>query len=170
MKTHPAWKTFENNIRDHSKVYGIFVLKIPESVRLIKGFHPIRTKTAFDFTAGVDGLAVYFDAKCVSERNSFNYDKYLLDKKHKHQWLALQEAWDAGNISGLLVWFPKKGLIGWASVPILRKSIQHETFLGPETQGVIWQSDDNPINLRLLICQDIRKKLSAFANRVSEPS
>ena len=158
------WKDFESNILSHSKINNLFILKIPEAVRLKKGYRPIRVKTAFDFTASIDGLAMFFDAKCVSTRDSWNYAKYMLDDKRIHQWNSLQEAYDKGNISGLLFWFTQKGLIGWASVPTIRESLKTETYLGPETAGVVWQSDQIPIDLRSLTREDTCKVKKRFAS------
>lgn len=170
MKEDRPWKTFEKNIVSHSRLNGVFCAKIPEDVRLIRGRHPQRVKTCFDFTASVHGYSLFFDAKCVSVRNSWNYAKYLLHEDSIHQWESLQEAYDKGSFSGLLFWFPLKGLIGWASVPILRRSLEVDTYLSPDTKGVVWQSDDKPIDLKYLLKEDIWNRQSAFASVVSGQS
>jgi hypothetical protein len=58
-------------------------------------------------------------------------------------------------------------LIGWANVPTIRESLKTESFLSPDTAGVIWQNDETPIDLRTLTKEDVcslKKKLVSVSH------
>ena len=144
---------------------GEYIIKIPEGVRFTKK-GPVRHKTEFDFTVSISGISCFFDAKCESAKDTFNFKARLLAKEKKHQWEALQWAHDVGSVAGLLIWFQGVGIYTWASVTNIRKLLDDEVkSIQPGMDGLPTASDDNPINLRSLMREDLLKCQEKIASK-----
>lgn len=146
-----SWKVFEKNIETHSAYLQIPAIKIPEKVVFAKGRY-IRVKSPIDFTACVDGEAVYFDAKCESIEDRHYFAKELEEgRSFKKQWETLARFHDQGAVCGLLIWFKEKGRVAWVDASVLKKAISDgDKSITFDSPGVVSQEDCEPINLREL--------------------
>jgi penicillin-binding protein-related factor A (putative recombinase) len=148
-------KSFEKRVAQELRLQGVTIIKVPESQRYIGG-KVIRKKTQFDFCAGVDGLAIFFDAKSYEKESVFNFKSRVLNEKCIHQFHELNAAVSDGNIAGYLIHFPKEGVIGWASIQAVNGMIQGGVkSIKPDCLGVEWQLDAHPIDLRSLCIKEI---------------
>jgi len=156
-----AWKIFEKNLVTHSRLQGIDVFKFPEDVKVL-GKLVIRKKTSFDFVASVGGISMFFDAKVEAANNLFNFKSRIFNDEKQHQWTALKSLKDKDIISGYMIWFKGVGLIAWASVGVIESLVARDikSINANDTEkypGVVWQRDDQPINLKFLMMDDIRR-------------
>ncbi len=149
-----AWKAFEKNIETHSRLLKIPCVKIPDKI-LITRKGTIRNKVAFDFSACVEGMAVYFDAKCESEGRTFGLKSRVFNEKKIHQWSYLTEFNDGGAICGFLIWFVSMNKFVWANVETVKGALaRDEKSITPETEGVVVCDDSDPIDLRVFTNKD----------------
>ena len=164
-KETKPWKQFEKDLEIFGDAQGCVIKKIPEEIRNFYGKgRKVQVKTCFDFCCGIDGLAWFFDAKHCS-KDKFYLKSYLLTKEKVHQWVELQEAWDEGNLAGLMIWFSPQGMYSWVSVPIIRMCLEERVKgIGPLSEGVVSQPDSNSINFRQLLENDIDNKLKELSH------
>lgn len=166
------WKAFEKRIKVESQMLGITCIKVPnhlEKARIKSGaLIDVERKTEFDFCAGIDGIAMFFDAKYVSSENYLSLNELTRPQKY-HQYSALVDAWAKGNISGYVAHLFKIQTICWIPITTVMNLIDHikqaEAHnqnnpndkqplplkrIMPSVPGVISQPDDRPIDLRRL--------------------
>jgi hypothetical protein len=138
------WKDFEQRVYNETKLQGIFVSRIPTGCRIIRGGNPPKVqliKTDFDFTAGLPGAALFFDAKADSAKN-FNFKSYVTRPKKLHQFKKMCEAADMGNLAGYLIWFYTLNQITFAPINVVRAMIREgAASLNPDTPGCRSQED-----------------------------
>jgi hypothetical protein len=103
------WKTFEIRIASEAQMHGYTCWKIPAEIRFLpKIKKTIPVKSNPDFTCGILGLSVFFDAKATREK-TWDLNDYVFRKDKSanklHQWHKLEDASKNGNIAGYLIWF-----------------------------------------------------------------
>lgn len=151
------WKILEKNLVTHSIMQKVHVFKFPEDVKLIQN-RLIRKKTSFDFVASFGGVSAFFDAKVETTNNVFNFKSRIFNEEKIHQWTALKRLSEDGIIAGYIIWLHKAGKIGWASVGAIESMLaQGIKSIDPEAKEVVWQNDQDPINLKLLMINEIRQ-------------
>lgn len=133
------------------------LIKIPNGNRYVPGGKTIKHRTEFDFCVGLEGNAIFFDAKSTS--TPINLKDKIFSARKIHQFTALMEAHRAGNIAGYLIHFRKPGIIAWANVVLInnlnrlgQKSLTHDT------KGLVCQEDSVPISFRDLWKNDLRRR------------
>lgn len=142
-------KDFEKRVIQESKLNGITCIRVPDHVT----FSGHRRKTEFDYCAGVDGLAVFFDCKATGR--AFNLKSYVLAKEKVHQYKALVEAAEKGNVSGYLLYFYEEGQYVWAPIDTVSRLIASGAkSITPDTLGTVAQSDKEIFSLRKLTQND----------------
>lgn len=147
------WKGFENRIREECQLQGITCIKIPEQIVQAGGGKHFRRKTAFDYAAGIDGIAAFFDAK--SSGRDLYLESYITDEKKIHQFTALKAAYENFNIAGYLIHFYQEFTIAWAPIQVVHGLINTKQLkITPTTPGLTKQMDNVPINLRTLLWED----------------
>jgi penicillin-binding protein-related factor A (putative recombinase) len=149
------WRAFEKRIRVDSQMLGITCIKVPnhlEKARSRTGtLIDVEKKTAFDFCAGIDGLAMFFDAKYVSAEDYLSLNEILKPKKY-HQYSALVDAWAKGNIAGYIIYLYKLNKICWCPVTSIMQTIDEKRLkrINLQTPGLTHQEDDVPLDIRKL--------------------
>ncbi len=130
---------------------GFAITHIPSHLQQTKG-RTVRIKTDCDFAAGIDGKAVFLDAKSCAGKMFYFSDHKTFNEDKLHQIRFLAEAMAKGNRAGFLVWLYDKRLILWADVDLVCdvKAKGGKGF-DETTPGIRLQKDDEPINLRKLI-------------------
>lgn len=145
------WSQWERRIYSDLNYQQLVCIKIPEDVKFIQG-KVVRKKTDFDFVVAHKGQAIFFDAKCMSTEERFNYKSRLTNDKKIHQLYALIEAKRRGAIAGLLFYFEKSNLIAWADIEDVKRDIDSgNKTITPDTDFLVCQHDTDPINLPALI-------------------
>ncbi len=110
-------------------------------------------KTDFDFAAGCEGHAIFFDAKSESG-NTFNFKGRVLHKDKVHQFNKMREAWSMGNKAGYLIWFYDLKKITWAPIEVIDKMLEDGIkSLTPDSPGCITQDDFIVIDLGCLVLE-----------------
>jgi penicillin-binding protein-related factor A (putative recombinase) len=150
------WKQFEHRIKNEANINPtVTCIRIRDDVRVIGNGKPIRSKSEFDFTAAIDGQAMFFDAKETQDAR-WNLKEYCLYKTKVHQWNALKSAHEKGAMAGYLVWFSTLNSIVWAPIPALLAAIERdEKCLTITTIGCSSQSDNEPIDLQALVYHEL---------------
>lgn len=160
-------KQFEKMIVEHAKLDRVSCIRVPDEIRNFynKTQKAIQVKTQFDFCLGVDGLAVFLDAK-ATQKSSFNFKGYLTNKKKIHQTMALKNAYELGNISGLLIWFYTLNVYTWAPInAIIELMSAGELGVKPDSKGVVSQTDLSPIRFRSLLSNEINEQQIVIRRR-----
>lgn len=156
---------FEKNIVDHSERLNIPVLRVPDKVIIVRGL-PIRKKTAFDFSASVDSIATYFDAKVETDSKTFGLKSRVFHEKKIHQWSYLSKFKDGGAVCGYLIWFVSIGKIVWASVDCIKDAMsREEKSITADTKGVVVRDDCDPIDLRAFTKRDREWIITNFQSK-----
>lgn len=144
------WAQFEKRIAHDSGLCGIFVSRIPTGCRIVRaGPRPKiqLVKTDFDFSAGVNGQSLYFDAKALLD-NNFNFKSRVLSESKVHQFKRMLEARALGNSAGYLIWFYELRKITWAPINLVNAMISDGAkSLNPDTPGCRTQDDFIVIDL-----------------------
>lgn len=150
------WKQFEDRIMKESWARNIFVSQIPTGCRPIfsggrRRLRLVMVKTDFDFCAGCQGLAVFFDAKAQGKR-TFNFRTHVNRDKTLHQYRKLLAANSMNNAAGYLIWFYELKKIVWAPISVVYELEQAGVkSLTPDTPGVRSQDDFIVIDLTKLV-------------------
>ncbi len=150
-KQKPIWKIFEERIVTESEAKGYTCVKVPNDVRGLYSHKPIQVKTSFDFCCGVNGLALFFDAK--SENGGALYiDAYITSEKKIHQFHALQACHLNNNKAGYLcLFYEQHDVISWIPIPVIIEARRLGVkCISPETPGVVSQDSGFNIDLKLL--------------------
>ncbi len=122
------WKQFEKRILTEVRICGNTCIRIPDKIIHYNSggrYSFARGKTEFDFVAGINGRAVFFDAKALSG-NLFNLASIVTRPKSIHQYYALQDAYRTGNIAGYLVWFYGSNIqkICWIPINLVASAVK----------------------------------------------
>lgn len=153
------WKAFEMRVKKESLLQRIPIVKVPENVQFFHG-KLIYRKTEFDFCASVDGIAAFFDCKCMGG-SVFNFKSYVLREKKLHQWTNLRQCFENSSIAGYLIYFYEHQRIVWAGVEVVQAALDRgDKALNLESPGLIQQLDSEPINLRELMRGDRQRVLN----------
>lgn len=175
MKQKKVWSQFEDRIKDEAPLSGVTCWKIPTEVRVFRnpassGYGQARVKSHPDFTAGICGLAAFFDAKSTHELR-WNLKKRVFSPEKCHQWQRLDDAWINGNVAGYLIWFVEHKSIVWASVGCI-KSLQAkgEVTVTPLSPGVIAIPDNRPINLKDFMKFDLERRMDLIKESIDHGS
>lgn len=148
------WKAFEKRVKQESGIQQISCVKVPEHVIMTKHGRTIRKKTEFDYCAGIDGIAAFFDCKS-SGKNKLNFKTYILGEEKIHQFNALCQVNECLNIAGYLIYFYEMETISWVNIKTVRALLEAgENGISPESKGVVSQLDSVPVNLRSLLWGD----------------
>lgn len=145
------WRQFEKRIGQELNLQrNTVVAQIPSHMNQSKG-RVFRKKTDCDFAAGVDGRAVYFDAKVCAEPR-FNANSLILRESKIHQYRFLKSALEKGSIGGYLIWFYGQRKIVWLPVEMVDNI--NRSFAWDDAR-MRSQDDDKPIDLKALIWGDV---------------
>jgi penicillin-binding protein-related factor A (putative recombinase) len=156
------WKSFESRIKIESQMQGITCIKVPEAIMVAKG-RTFRRKTEFDYCAGIDGVAAFFDAK--SSGRDLYIDHYILEEGKIHQFSALCSAGENLNIAGYLIYFYQEFQIVWANIALVKGLAEAGVKkISVETPGLKKQMDNVPINLRTLLWEDRARVVGKLCN------
>lgn len=151
------WKHFEQRVYNESNLLGIFVSRIPTGCRIIRPGKPPKVqlvKTDFDFCAGLNGQALFFDAK-ATDKGTFNFKSYVEAPKKVHQYTRMCQAHDMGNLAGYLIWFYDKRMITWAPIQLVRAMLREGgKGINPDTPGCRSQEDWKKLDLVELCIPD----------------
>lgn len=112
------WLWFERKIERDAKAQNITYRKIPEKFVNVYRGHPIQKKVCYDGILSLDGRFVSLDAKSCNVR-TFNLKSNCFAPKKIHQFNALVDDHNNGNISGLLINFVAYKLISWVPIEII---------------------------------------------------
>lgn len=149
------WKAFENRIKIESGMQGITCIKVPEHMIYSRG-KTFRKKTEFDYCAGIDGVAAFFDAK--SSGRDLYLEHYILEESKIHQYAALIQADENSNIAGYLIYFYQEFQICWANIKLVKKLWESGVKkITVDTPGLVKQMDNTRLNLRTLLWADRAK-------------
>lgn len=121
------WEAFEKRIVHDFTMQGHFIARIPTGARVVKGGAGLTfkgQKTPFDFASCVEGVAVFFDAKCVTSGSRFNFKSLVLAPKKVHQYEALCAARKSGAEAGYMIWWYNTRQITWLDIAELEYRIR----------------------------------------------
>lgn len=162
----PIGKQFEAIVKRDAELNGVTCIRVPdEIINFYNKQKAVQVKTEFDFCLGIDGLAVFLDAKATKE-NVLNFKSKLTNQKKIHQLVNLTAAYEKGNIAGLLIWFYQKENYAWASVESILDLISSgKRGISYDSPGIVTQLDSVPIDFRQLMFNDIDKQTMMVSNR-----
>lgn len=147
------WKAFEMRVKRESLIQGTPIVKVPENIQFFHG-KLIYRKTEFDFAASIDGVAAFFDCKCMGG-SVFNFKSYVLRDKKIHQWDNLKFCHENSSIAGYLIYFYEHQTSAWAGVETVKAAMDRgDKALTLESPGLKLQPDSVPISLRALLKED----------------
>jgi penicillin-binding protein-related factor A (putative recombinase) len=144
------WRQFEKRCKEDLQLGGHAVTHVPSHLQQTK-YGSVRKKTDCDFAAGINGRAVFFDAKVCGEAR-FNIKSLILRPDKIHQYWFLIGAVEKGSVGGYLIWFYDKKKIVWLPAENIHRLTQDsEKSIGIDSPEVRTQDDDKPIRLDQLI-------------------
>lgn len=147
------WRSFEARVKQESELQGITCVKVPEHMGM-GGGRIFRKKTEFDYCAGIDGIAAFFDCK-ITGRKDFNFKTYVIQQEKVHQFNALRRAQDNLNIAGYLIYFYEQRTVVWVNMKLVGSLLDAGVkAITVNTPAATTQLDDVPINLRTLMWED----------------
>lgn len=144
---------WEKRILKDSRSKGYTCVRIPNAIHGAysnKG-KVWQEKTPFDYCVGIEGKAIFFDAK-YTEDNSLNIKSKITPPKKIHQYWALMDAHNHGNMAGYLIYFNKHNLITWVCIERLDEIIEIDKLksLNPDIEGLTSQSAFDTLDLKVL--------------------
>ena len=71
MKAVKAGSQFEEKIKEEVGLSRIALIRVPNAIKMFRG-GSAREKSPFDFAAGIDGVAAFFEDKSTSRAFNFN--------------------------------------------------------------------------------------------------
>lgn len=166
-------KEFEKRIHKEAPIFRVTCWQIPSELRYLPHLaKSVPIKSYPDFTAGIDGMSCFFDAKATKEKSWSLSDYVFRFDKHAnklHQWEKLLAARDNGNIAGYLIWFYELHVISWASVAaILACKQKGINRLAPDNPTLVTRPDDRVINLREFLKIELDIKKSEIGKKIGK--
>lgn len=155
-KSFNSGREFEKLIKDHCALTRIMCVRVPHEIRNFYTGTPIQVKVEFDYCLGVDGRAVFLDAK-ASKEPRINFKSAITNKKKIHQLNHLASAYELGNVSGYLMHFYSEKVFSWASAPVVMDLLAaNHLNLTPDSPGIVTMSSNEPLNIRELLKNDFQ--------------
>ena len=151
-------KAFEKRIRDEALLANVTCAEIPNKFVGYYSGRPKQVATPFDFALGIDGKAVFLEAKACGDLCGFNFKSKVLAPEKIHQYNHLIRAQECGNKAGYLIHFYKAHRIVWLPVEHIHQIILNE-FNGvkPGDCLIQEQSDETPIKFREIFWEPVLK-------------